>query len=136
MRETRVSQSAAVRNSRGMEHADLPPDVDPVSTRAIRSGSAQVLRDELHRLLVDGESTWVRDWRDLLIALAPLYDCARRLGLDPATVFSVAAAEGPPTLAEHVKAFGARTDIALAAFGFRLDEEAPGGPAYRFAWPG
>jgi hypothetical protein len=94
-----------------------------------------VLRDELRRLLVDRESTWLRDWRDLLIALAPLYDCARRLGLEPATVFAAAAAEGPPKLAEHVRRFGARTDVTLAAFGFRLDEDAPGGPAYRFAWP-
>jgi hypothetical protein len=119
-----------------MTPTDLPPDVDPVSTRVIRSGPADVLTDELHRLLVEGESTWVRDWRDLLIALAPLHDCARRLGVDPAAVFSAAASEGPPTLAEHVRQFGARTDVTLAAFGFRLDEQAPGGPAYRFAWPG
>ena len=115
--------------------ADLPPDVDPVSTRVIRSGSPEVLRAELHRLLVDDESTWVLDWRDLLIALAPLYDCAQRLGLDPVSVFDEAAAAGPATLAEQVKRFGARTDFTLAAFGYRLDEQAPGGPAYCFAWP-
>jgi hypothetical protein len=124
-----------MRDSHGVSDADLPPDVDPISTRAIRSGSALVLRDELRRLLVDRESTWLRDWRDLLIALAPLHDCARRMGLDPAAVFAEAAAEGPPDLAKHVKRFGARTDIALASFGFRLDEKAPDGPAYRFAWP-
>lgn len=80
-------------------------------------------------LLVDGESSWVLDWRDLMIALAPLHDCAHRLGLDRAAVFAEAAAHRPPTLASVVKLFGARTDITLAAFGLRLDEDAPGGPA-------
>jgi hypothetical protein len=37
--------------------------IDPVSTRAIRSGSAEVLSNELHRLLVYGESAWVRPKR-------------------------------------------------------------------------
>jgi hypothetical protein len=40
-----------------------------------------VLSTALHRPLVDGESAWVRDWRDLLLAPAPLHDCAQRLGL-------------------------------------------------------
>jgi hypothetical protein len=77
----------------------------------------------------------VRDWRDLLIAPAPLHDCARRLGLDPASVFDEAATHGPATVAQHVKRFGAHTDVTPASFGFRLDEDAPGGPSYRFAWP-
>jgi hypothetical protein len=124
-----------VHDTGAVQQADLPPDVDPVSTRVIRSGSAQVLKDELRQLLVEGESTWVLDRRDLLIALAPLHDCAKRLGLDPTTVFNEAATDGPPTLAEQVKRFGARKDITLAAFGYRLDEKASGGPAYRFAWP-
>jgi hypothetical protein len=101
------------------------------ATRAVRSGSGELLKYELHGLLVDGESEWVKDWRDLLIALAPMHDCARRLGLDPAAVFDEAAKDAPATLAEHVRRFGARTDVTPTSFGFRLDEQAPGGPAYR-----
>src|SRR4051812_9314298 len=100
------------------------------ATRALRSGSAQVLRDELHGLLVHYESTRVKDSRELLLSLAPMHDCARRLGLDPAAVFDEVAKDAPPALAELVRRFGARADIRPRGFGFRVDEQAPGGPAY------
>ena len=101
------------------------------ATRALRSGSAQVLRAELHGLLVDYDSARVKDWRELLLSLAPMHDCARQLGLDPAAIFDEAAKDAPPELAEPVRRFGARTDITPRGFGYRLDEDAPGGPAYR-----
>jgi hypothetical protein len=93
------------------------------------------LRAELDGLLRDQADVWRLDPRDLMIALAPLHDCARRLGADPEELFAAAADHAPAGLEGVVRDFGARRDITLAAFGFRLDEEAPGGPAYRFGWP-
>jgi hypothetical protein len=31
-------------------------------------------------VLIAGEDEWEKDWRDLLVGLAPYHDCARRLG--------------------------------------------------------
>jgi hypothetical protein len=56
-------------------------------TRALRARAPEVLRAGLLRVLVEGEDEWVKDWRDLLIGLAPYHDCARRLGLDPVVLF-------------------------------------------------
>jgi hypothetical protein len=89
--------------------------IDPVSTRAIRSGSAEVSSHELHR---PGPR---------LARSAACTGAAARLraasGLDPASVFDEAATHGPATIEQHVKRFGARTDVTPAAFGFRLDED-------------
>ena len=43
-----------------------------------------MLKSGLLRLLHDGELRWLQDRRDLLVAMAPYHDCARRLELDPA----------------------------------------------------
>ena len=93
------------------------------------------LMDRSDDLLVLGIAATVakgrRDAREIMIALAPFYDAAKRAGLDPARVFDRAAAEVPGEQQDLVHDFGARGDVTLGAFGFTL-EEGPFGPRYRF----
>jgi hypothetical protein len=105
--------------------------IEHPATGPLRSGSAEAFRTALVGALVEGEHEWVRDFRDLLMALAPFHDCARKLGLDAAAEFRAAAAEGPASLRDVVAEFGARHDITPAAFAFTVVDE-PGGPAYRY----
>jgi hypothetical protein len=89
-------------------------------TDALRRGSREALKSSLLRLLQDGELEWLQDRRDLFVAMAPYYDCARRLELDPTAFFAAVADEAPTPLADIVRSFGERLDITPAAFGFRL----------------
>jgi hypothetical protein len=102
-----------------------------VASDALRRNSPEVLRAGLLRLLDEGELEWLKDRRDLLVAMAPYHDCARRLDLDPAAFFATVADEGPLALADIVRSFGARADVTPAAFGFRL-VMSPGGPKYEW----
>jgi hypothetical protein len=99
-------------------------------TAALRSGSADLLERELQRALVESESELVKDDRDLMVALAPFHDCARRLGIDVEQMFARVADRGPPSLAATVRSFGARRDVDPSSFGYRI-EETPEGPRYR-----
>jgi hypothetical protein len=81
-------------------------------------------------LLVSGEEEWLKDVRDLMMALAPYHDCARRLGADVPVLFRRAAAAGPANLRTVVEGFGRREDVTPPAFGFRV-EDTPEGPSYR-----
>jgi hypothetical protein len=105
------------------------------ATAALRARSPAELHRGLVESLVEGEQEWLKDERDLIVALAPFHDCARRLGLDPATVFDDAAAAAPAALRDTVTTFGRRGDVTPAAFGFVLDH-ASEGPRYRSTvWP-
>jgi hypothetical protein len=106
--------------------------IDGPPTEALRLQSADVLRDGLLGLLVSGEEQWLKDWRDLLVALAPYHDCATRIGLDPVRLFDEVSREAPPPLAGTVRTFGERTDITPQAFGFTVSASREG-PAYE--WP-
>jgi hypothetical protein len=108
---------------------EVPP------THALRARDPEAFRAELRALLHADPEDWERDWRDLLVALAPFHDCARRLGLDVVAELDAAAADGPPSIADHVRAFGRRGDVTLEAFGHAL-EDGPGGPRYvrRLPW--
>jgi hypothetical protein len=100
-------------------------------SRALREHAPELLGSGLRRLLVEGEQEWVKDWRDLLVVLAPYHDCARRLGVDPTLLFDAAADEGPATLRDVVRDFGRRRDVTPKAFGFEV-VEGPEGPRYEF----
>jgi hypothetical protein len=104
--------------------------IEPV-TRALRERSPGLLRAGLRQLLADREREWLEDSRDLLWALAPYHDCARRLGLDPVGVFDEAATAGPASIADLVRDFGRRTDVRPSAFAFSVDA-AVDGPEYRW----
>jgi hypothetical protein len=101
-------------------------------TRLLRTGDPGLVEADLVELLVTGEAEWLKDDRDLMMALAPHHDCARRLGADVAALFDRAAAAGPASVRELVEVFGRRTDVTPQAFGFCV-EETPQGPRYRWA---
>jgi hypothetical protein len=101
-------------------------------TRLLRTGDPGLVEADLVELLVTGEAEWLKDGRDLMMALAPHHDCARRLGADVAALFDRAAAAGPASVRELVEEFGRRTDVTPQAFGFCV-EETPEGPRYRWA---
>jgi hypothetical protein len=69
------------------------------------------------------------DVRDVLVALAPYHDCARRLGADPVEVFDLAAAGAPDAARELAMTFARRDDVTLEAFGWVLTD-LPDGPCY------
>ena len=101
------------------------------ATDALRRGSPGELKAGLLRLLNEGELQWLQDRRDLLVAMAPYYDCARRLELEPATFFTAVADEGPLALADIVRSFGERSDVTPSAFGYRL-VMTPAGATYEW----
>lgn len=99
-------------------------------TRALRSGSPDLLADTL-RTFLRRQATPLTDSRDLFVALAPVYDCATRLGLDPRQFFD-AAVEGLPTeIKDAGQTFARRDDVTPKAFGFAVDTT-PDGPTYRW----
>jgi hypothetical protein len=108
--------------------------IDEGPTRALREQSLDVLRDELRHVVLEGEEAWLRDWRDLLVALAPYHDCARRLGLEPTVVFDEAAEAAATELREIIRRFGRRRDVTPRAFGFKV-VDAPEGPQYEIVFP-
>jgi hypothetical protein len=60
------------------------------------------------------------DWRDVLVALVPFYDCALRLDLDPVGLFDGESTDAPQDLQDVVRQFARRSDITLDAFGWTL----------------
>ena len=98
------------------------------ATIALRTGSTEApergLADYLRACMP------VDDWRDVLIGLAPLHDCARRLGLDPAVVFDKVARTVPEEVVSACFGLGKRTDVTPKAFGYQVVDELHG-PAYR-----
>ncbi len=109
------------------------PDWEHPATLALRAGSVADLRGSL---VADLRHHAGDDPRDTMLDLTPYYDAARRLGASPIDVFDEAAAadDVPDDVAALARTFGRRTDLTIAAMGWRL-EETPDGPAYRFAWP-
>ena len=103
-------------------------------TQLLRAGDPSRVETDLVDLLVTGEEEWLKDERDLMMALAPHHDCARRLGADVGALFRRAAAGGPASLRELVEEFGRRTDVTPRAFGFCV-EQTPDGPRYRWTTP-
>jgi hypothetical protein len=94
-----------------------------VATRALQTRSGELLRGELHRAVAAYDG---RDDRDLMVSLAPLHDCARRIGLDAVALFDEAAASATPEVAVLLQHFARRADITPEAFGFALVGTADG----------
>jgi hypothetical protein len=85
--------------------------------------------------LVEAEASLAQwDERDAMIDLAPVVDCARRLGLDPEKTLSPIAETGPGWYRDLFAVFVKRQDWSLASFGWQLLDSSAG-PVYRFAWP-
>ncbi len=102
-------------------------------TRALRERRPELVREDLVEMLIAGEEEWLRDDRDLMVALAPYHHCAAQLQLDVPAVFDAAARAGPATVRRTVTEFGRRTDVSPEAFGFVVewDEDGP-----RYSMPG
>lgn len=94
---------------------------------AWRTRSAGLLRDALTAAAVSEQQSMI-DPRDTMVGLAPHLHVARELGLDPARLFADVADRLPPgDLATLLRTFGARTDVSLPGFGWRL-VDTPSGP--------
>lgn len=93
------------------------------ATRALRARSVDLLREEIARAVAAYDG---RDDRDLMVALAPLHDCARRIGADPVALFDEVAAGADPRLAVLLSHFGRREDITPETFGFAVIAQADG----------
>jgi hypothetical protein len=94
--------------------------------------------DDLRRGLLErmvSSPSFRHDYRDMLMVLAPVYDCARRLDMDVVALLDEAAGVAPEHLADIVRRFGRRTDITPDAFGFGV-EETGDGPRYYNALAG
>jgi hypothetical protein len=86
---------------------------------AMREGSLDRLRAGLLAMAL-GAATHTVDDRDVMVGLALPHVAAVQLGAQPAEVFASTAArfeEG--WLPDLLRAFGARGDVTLAAFGWR-----------------
>ena len=64
-------------------------------TRALRERRPELVREELVGMLIAGEEEWLRDERDLMVALAPFHHCAAQLQLNVPAVFDAAASWSP-----------------------------------------
>ena len=86
--------------------------------------------DDLRRGLLERIPDWAaRDWRDMLMLLAPVHHLASRLGMDVPALFDQAAAVAPPDAAVRIRDFGRHDHGSPGAFGFGF-EETPDGPRY------
>jgi hypothetical protein len=106
-------------------HADDASD-------ALATGSVDGLIAGLRRCLIDHMG--FPDERDVMLDFAPFYDAARRLRSEPQEVFDVASDGLAADVHDLARRFARRTEVTLAAFGWRLTDEGDG-LRYRFAWP-
>ena len=112
-----------------MNSRSKPPCVEP--SVALRQRSPDRLREELTRYMIASEREVNIDWRDMLVDLAPFYDCAQRLALDPVELFESASSSLDKGRRELVNGFARRSDITLRAFGWKLVTTSEG-PCYRW----
>jgi hypothetical protein len=98
---------------------------------ALRRDSAEELTAAL-ALLVRLLHREGYDDRDAMTCLAPVHDCARRLGVEPAALFAEVATAAPRDFADLLRDFGSREEVTLAAFGWVLREDSDG-PWYAVA---
>lgn len=104
--------------------------LERAATDALRSRSPEKLEASIRDLLSGPDNAGLReDSRDLMVALAPLHDCARRLGLDPAAVFDAGAEGASAETAQLAREFGRRTDVSGHSFAFMV-EDTDDGPEY------
>jgi hypothetical protein len=71
--------------------------------------------------------------RNVEVALAVFYHCARKLEMDPAELFDEAAEFTSDETATRMRAFGRRAGLTLKQFGWR-EIKTPDGVRYKFEW--
>jgi hypothetical protein len=91
-------------------------------TRVAREQSAEDLRCRM--------PDWAgRDYRDMLMLLAPVHHLATRLAMDVPALFDEAADVAGPAAEDRVRHFGRHDHGSPGVFGFAF-EESPEGPRY------
>jgi phosphoribosylformimino-5-aminoimidazole carboxamide ribotide isomerase len=116
------------------EEGTREPFIQGEVTAAFRDRSPERLAQAFSRHVAVEATRHPWDSRDVMLSLAVFFDCARRLGSDPATLFGPHTAPAPDWFRETFESFAKRTDSSMSAFGWSL-VETPDGPQYRFAWP-
>jgi hypothetical protein len=101
------------------------------ATLSVREGSAARLLSGLVGAAIANYE--IPEKRNVDVALAIFYHCARRLGLEPADLFDQAAYFAAGEIARRMRAFGRRDDITLQRYGWR-EYNTPRGVRYRFDW--
>jgi hypothetical protein len=107
------------------QHTTLLGFSDRMASIAVREASEEAIYLGLLALGVDD---WRFDFRDSLIRAALHYDAAKRVGVEPASVFERAAAVLPPRSAAGLRRFLLRNsqDATLQAFGRTAGEDEGG----------
>ena len=96
---------------------------------ALRSRSPEMLAASLRECLIWADEPAQVDQRDVLVAFAPFYDCAQRLGLDPVRLFDEASTDARPHVRKLAGSFARRRDVSLDVFGWKMTTTADG-PCY------
>lgn len=102
------------------------------ATRAVRVGSEELLLQGLVGAAV--ANYVVPERRRVEFGLAIYHHCARKLGLNPADLFTRAADYATADFVPLLVAFGNRSDILLDQFGWQERTDADGRIYYRFNW--
>jgi hypothetical protein len=98
-------------------------------TEALRQRFPGRLLADLTSRIRGSELDAETDPRDVMVGFAPFVDCARRLGVDPISLFDQASQDCGPVMHELATAFSKRTDVTLEAFGWSLEIKG-GGECY------
>ena len=101
------------------------------ATLAVRRGDPELLRLGLIANVIANSP--IPEKRNVEAALAVFYHCARKLELDPHTLFEEAVPFATDKMAERLMAFADRPDVKLKQFGWREIRTADG-VRYKFEW--
>ncbi len=101
------------------------------ATRAVNENNGDLLRNGLLASTVANAE--IPAGRRIDIGLAVYYHVARKLGLNTADLFTVAADYAGPDLALAMVAFGNRPDFALKQLGWE-EQHTPQGINYKYRW--
>ncbi len=101
------------------------------ATLAVRAGDPEKLRLGMVGCAIANAETPPN--RKVDAALAVFYHCARKLELEPWTVFDEAAQFTSDEMAARLRAFGRREGVTLKQFGWREIRQ-PEGIVFRFEW--
>jgi hypothetical protein len=75
----------------------------------------------------------IPDKRRVEVSLAVYHHCARKLGANTVDLFEQAADYATPGFAQQLLAFGRRSDVTLARFGWK-ELQTPEGVRFKFDW--
>lgn len=101
------------------------------ATRAVNTADPGLLQQGLIASTIANDD--VPAGRRIEIGLAVYHHCARKLGLNPADLFAVAADYANEDLAPFLVAFGNQEDVTLKKYGW-LEQTTEDGVLYKYGW--